>query len=108
MERSARSEAAKVRGAADTSGLHDALIAAVTHLCRFAAEGHTGLERGLAVVESEFCRARRARNLRAEWSGAVNTSMAKAAAGKQETEDPCELLDGLRGIGPVRRNNHAA
>ena len=43
MEKSARDAAGKVRAAAELGGLHDALIAVVTHLCLSAAEGHTGL-----------------------------------------------------------------
>lgn len=103
MDRSARTEAGKIRAAAETSGLHDKLIAAVTHLCRNAAEGCTGLERALNVVESEFSQARRSRNLRAEWEGAVSTAMANAAAGKQEMKDSCRELRGIQ-----RRNGYAS
>jgi hypothetical protein len=84
-------EVVKVRDAIATSGLHDTLIAAVTHLCMNASEGHRGLEQALNILESEFTRAGRRRNLRSEWTGAVNTAMAKAAAGPQEETDVCSL-----------------
>jgi hypothetical protein len=100
MERSARTEARKLREAAAGSGLHDALIVAVTHLCRNAAEGCTGLNRALNIAETEFSRARRSRDLRAEWQSAVGTAMANAAGGKQSARDSCREMAGLR---PVRR-----
>jgi Bifunctional DNA primase/polymerase, N-terminal len=102
MERSAQTEAAKMRNAVRTSGTHTVLIAAATHICQNAAEGHTGLERALSLVHTEFAAARsriKSRNVSSDWSGAVNTAMAHAAGGKQETDDPC----GLRLARPVRR-----
>lgn len=101
MERYARSEAGKVRAAAELGGLHEALRKATFRLCLSAAEGHTGLARALRVVETEFGRARRGRNLRAEWEGAVKSAMGLAAAAKQDTEDPCSIT------GARPRRSHA-
>lgn len=84
-------EAGKIRAASVLGGLHDTLIAAVTHICLNASEGHRGIDLALAVLEDSFMNAGRRRNLRSEWTSAVNTAMAKAAAMKQETEDVCSL-----------------
>jgi Bifunctional DNA primase/polymerase, N-terminal len=101
MDRSAHGEARKVRDAARSSNLHDTLIAAVTHLCRNAAEGCTGLDRALNAVEAEVMQAERDRDLRTEWEGAVKSAMAKAAALEQEIIDPCSL----RSMRPTRRSH---
>jgi hypothetical protein len=84
-------EAGKIRVAALLGGLHDTLVAAVTHLCMNAAEGHRGLDEALSVIEDEFSGSRRSRNLRSEWASAVNTAMAKATAIEQEETDVCSL-----------------
>jgi hypothetical protein len=98
MEKSARDEAARVQAAAELGGLHEALRKATFRLCLSAAEGHTGLGLALRTVETEFARARRDRSLRSEWEGAVKSAMAKAAAVKQDTEDPCSII----GARPIR------
>jgi hypothetical protein len=94
MAAAADLEAAKVRVAADIGGLHDVLVAGVTYLCMNAAEGHRGLSQALNILEYEFARSGRRRNLRSEWNGAVNTAMAKAAAGHQEEIDVCSVESG--------------
>jgi len=97
MLTAAEREAGKIRAATVLGGLHDTLIAAVTHLCNNAAEGHLGLDVGLSVVEDAFKTSGRRRNLGSEWTGAVNTAMAKAAAIRpQETVDVCSLDDDWR------------
>ena len=96
MERSARSEAAKVRLAAESGELHDTAWHAVSHLCWNAQEGCTGLGRALRIVETEFLRAKRGRNLLTEWQGHVKYAVANAAAGRQETTDACRVLSGAR------------
>jgi hypothetical protein len=84
-------EAGKLRVASALGGLHDTLVVAVTHLCLCAAEGHRGLSQALNIIEYNFTQAGRRRNLRSEWNGAVNTAMAKAAAGPQEETDVCSV-----------------
>jgi hypothetical protein len=84
-------EATKLIVAGKSGGLHDALITGVTYLCTNASEGHRGLDVALSVVEEAFINSGRRRNLRSEWTGAVNTAMAKAAALQQEETDVCSL-----------------
>jgi len=84
-------EAAKIRAAVDGGSLHDTLVRATTYLCTNAAEGHKGLDVALSVIEDTFLASGRRRNLRTEWTSAVNTAMAKAAALRQETVDICSL-----------------
>ena len=91
MNEAAEREAGKIRASAILGGLHDTLIAAVTHLCTNAAEGHKGLDIALSIVEDSFKASGRRRNLQSEWSGAVNTAMSKAAAMTQETVDVCTI-----------------
>jgi hypothetical protein len=91
MKAMAVKQRSNVRLAADFGGLHDAMCVAVTHLCRNAAEGHTGIDMALYFIESEVIRARRRRNLGLEWTNVVNTAMARAAAGKQEEIDVCGM-----------------
>jgi hypothetical protein len=94
-------EASKIRAAGILGGLHDTLIAGVTHICMSAAEGHHGLSQALNILEWEFSRASRRRNLRFEWSGAVNTAMAKAAAMEQEETDVCSIRRMLCGADTI-------
>jgi hypothetical protein len=101
MERAARAEAAKVAEAAENGTLHDTAWHAVSHLCWNAQEGCTGLGLALRMVEREFLRAKRGRNLLAEWQGHVKYAVANAAAGKQEKTDTCRALAGMR----PRRSN---
>jgi len=84
-------EAAKIRAAVDGGSLHDTLVKATTFLCTNAAEGHKGLDVALSVIEDAFLASGRRRNLRSEWTSAVNTAMAKAAALRQETVDVCSI-----------------
>jgi len=91
MMAAADREASNVRSAAILGGLHDTLIASVTHLCLNATEGHTGLDVALAVVEDAFKNSGRRRNLASEWGGAVNTAMSKAAALPVEDIDVCTI-----------------
>lgn len=91
MSEAADREAGKIRAAIALGGLHDTLCAAVTHVCSNAAEGHLGLQQALNVLENDFMRASRRRNLRSEWVGAVNTAMANAAFMEQEEMDVCSI-----------------
>jgi hypothetical protein len=110
MGKAVRDETAKIRNFADGeehadgSGLHVALVRAVTHLCRNAAEGCTGLNAALSVLEREFIAARQERNVLrrdrrnpfTEWLAAVHGAIAEAAARKQERTDTCRVLSGMR------------
>lgn len=98
MGTAADREADKIRYATENGGLHDTLVAAVTHLCSNAAEGHRGLELGLNILEDAFMAAGRRRNLRSEWESAVNTARAKAASGPQEEIDVCSMRADWRHI----------
>jgi hypothetical protein len=84
-------EAIKIKRAIEQGGLHDCVVAAVTHLCSNAAEGHRGLELSLNILEDAFMAAGRRRNLRSEWESAVNTARAKAASLPQEDVDVCSM-----------------
>jgi len=96
MSAASEREAGKIRAAGILGGLHDTLIAAVTHLCTNAAEGHKGLDVALSVIEDAFIVSGRRRNLRSEWNGAVNSGMSKAAALRQESVDVCSLSSNWR------------
>jgi Bifunctional DNA primase/polymerase, N-terminal len=89
MEAAAELEAARMRDAAKTGGLHARLLPATSHLCANAAEGCTGLGRALRIVETEFLRASRKRSLQAEWQSAVKSAMSRAAALPQADMDVC-------------------
>lgn len=91
MKKELDAEVLKIRQAIAGGGLHDTLIASVMHICMNASEGHNGLQIALNILEDEFMRADRSRNLRSEWGNAVNTAMAKAAALPQEIVDVCSL-----------------
>lgn len=91
MKKELDAEVVKIRQAIAGSGLHDTLIASVMHICMNAAEGHCGLQHALNILEYEFMKADRRRNLRSEWGNAVSTAMAKAAALPQELVDVCSL-----------------
>jgi hypothetical protein len=91
MTTASEREAAKVRAAVDGGSLHDTLVRGVTHLCTNAAEGHKGLDVALSIIEDAFIASGRRRNLRSEWTSAVNTAMAKAAALRQEPVDVCSI-----------------
>jgi hypothetical protein len=91
MEEEAKREESNLKSASILGGLHDTLIAGVTHICLNAAEGHRGLSQALNILEYTFLDAGRRRNLRSEWTSAVNTAMAKAAARSQEETDVCSM-----------------
>ncbi len=93
MEQFAILQATEVRAAAAEGGLHQALFAAAADICRMAADGCTGLDRALGIVEKEAIQAQemRDRDLQAEWEGAVSYGMAQAAALAQCETDVCTL-----------------
>jgi hypothetical protein len=93
-----RTEAAlgELADAAEGCGLHDTMVRVALRLCRWAAEGHPGLDLCLADVRAVVVSADRPRrDLQGEWRRALGGAAALVAGDDVGDDDPCVELEGL-------------
>ncbi|MGH3288874.1 MAG: bifunctional DNA primase/polymerase [Streptosporangiaceae bacterium] len=78
--------------AAEYGGLHDMLSVTTLRLCRWAAEGHPGLDVALSALAPVFLGAGRRRDLAGEWRRAAGGAACAVAPDDTGDPDPCDEL----------------